>query len=152
MKLKQRGNSKEISHAAQNLLGWSLPRVLGATYGLVSKKAASPRWPEFLITAFVLKKYRGKSSFGFMILHATRGMARSRQNPKHPNADALRAEAQLREILAHLIGSKPRDLHRLSGIYKGLVAESGVPIAAAAITEIITTTNKKRSRKNKVKK
>ncbi|MBV6493743.1 MAG: hypothetical protein LDLANPLL_01766 [Turneriella sp.] len=132
---------------AQSFVGWSLPRLLGTTYGLLSKKAANPKWPEFLITAFVLKKYRGKSSYWFMIKNAARGMALSRFNASRQNAEGLYQEAQIREILAHLIGSRPRDLHRLSGIYKALLLEKGATVASAAIAEIITTTNQRRTKK-----
>lgn len=120
--------------ATQDILQWTVPRLIGAGYGLFSKKAASPRWPEFFITAFVIKKYRDESSFWFMIRHAMKGMQ------KHEIATG-----EAKAILAKLIGSKPRDLYRLSGIYRGLMAEKGPAIATAAIVEIIRTTNQKRT-------
>jgi DNA-binding transcriptional regulator YdaS (Cro superfamily) len=120
----------------QDLLQWSVPRLIGAGYGLFSKKAANPRWPEFFITAFVIKKYREKSSFLFMIRHALKGVR------KHEIV-----AGELKAILARLIGSKPRDLHQLSGIYRGLMAEKGPAIATAAIVEVIRTTNQKRTQK-----
>lgn len=120
----------------QDLLQWTVPRLIGAGYGLFSKKAANPRWPEFFITAFVLKKYREKSSFWFMIKHATKGVR------KHEIV-----AGETKAVLAALIGSKPRDLHQLSGIYRGLMAERGAAIATAAIVEVIRTTNQKRTQK-----
>lgn len=120
----------------QDLLQWTVPRLIGAGYGLFSKKAANPRWPEFVITAFVLRKYREKSSFWFMIRHAMKGVR------KHEIV-----AGETKTVLAALIGSKPRDLHQLSGIYRGLMAEKGAAIATAAIVEIIRTTNQKRTQK-----
>ena len=57
------------------------------------------------------------------------------------------AGGEAKAMLAKLIGSKPRDLYRLSGIYRGLMAEKGPAIATAAIVEIIRTTNQKRAQK-----
>ena len=85
--------------ATQDILQWTVPRLIGAGYGLFSKKAANPRWPEFFITAFVIKKYRDQSSFWFMIRHAMKGMQ------KHEIAGG-----EAKAMLAKLIGSKPRDL------------------------------------------
>ncbi len=118
----------------QDLLQWSVPRLIGAGYGLFSKKAANPRWPEFIITAIVLKKYREKGSFWFMIRHATKGMR------KHEIV-----AGETKAILAKLIGSKPADLHRLSGIYRGVMAEKGPAVATAVIVEIIRISNIKRT-------
>jgi hypothetical protein len=107
------------SPATQDILQWTVPRLVGATYGLLSKKAASPRWPEFIITAIVLKKYREKSSFWFMVFQAMKGMR------KHEVA-----AGEAKTILARLIGSKPRDIFRLSGIYRGVMAERGPAVAS----------------------
>lgn len=119
-----------------DLLQWSVPRLIGAGYGLFSRKAANPRWPEFIITAFVLKKYREKSSFWFMVWHASRGMR------KHEVA-----AGEAKAMLARLIGSRPRDIFQLSGIYRGLMQERGPAVATAAIVEIIRINNQKRTEK-----
>lgn len=119
-----------------DLLQWSVPRLIGAGYGLLSRKAADPRWPEFFITAFVLKKYRGKSSFWFMIRHATRGMR------KHEIV-----AGETKTIIAKLIGSKPHQLHQLSGIYRAVREEKGAAVATAVTVEIIRITNQKRTEK-----
>lgn len=131
--MKQKTAGQQVT---QDLLQWGVPRLIGAGYGLFSKKAANPRWPEFIITAFVIKKYREKSSFWFMIRHATKGMR------KHEIV-----AGETKAILAKLIGSKPRDLHRLSGIYRGLMAERGPVVATATIVEIVRITNQKRTQK-----
>ena len=125
-----------ISPATQDLLQWSVPRLIGAGYGLFSRKAADPRWPEFFITAFVLKKYRKKNSFWFMIRHATRGMR------KH---EIVAGDAKA--LIAKLIGSKPHQLHQLSGIYRAVREEQGAAIATAVTVEIIRITNQKRTEK-----
>lgn len=119
-----------------DLLQWSVPRLIGAGYGLFSRKAADPRWPEFFITAFVLKKYRKKNSFWFMIRHATRGMR------KH---EIVAGEAKA--LIARLIGSKPHQLHQLSGIYRAVREEQGAATATAVTVEIIRIANQKRSEK-----
>lgn len=116
-------------------LQWSLPRLVGAGYGILSRRAANPRWPEFLITAFVLEKYRKKSSFWFMISHSYRGMRRH-QLPG----------GEIKTLLAHLIGANPRQLFQLAGIYTGLSAEQGPAVATAALFEIIKITNEKRKK------
>ncbi len=121
---------------APDLLQWSLPRLIGAGYGLFSRKAADARWPEFLITAFVLKKYRKKNSFWFMLRHATRGMR------KH---EIVAGDAKA--LIAKLIGSKPHQLHQLSGIYRAVREEQGAAIATAVTVEIIRITNQKRTEK-----
>lgn len=131
--MKEKTAGQQIT---QDLLQWTVPRLIGAGYGLFSKKAANPRWPEFFITAFVLKKYREKSSFWFMIRHALKGVR------KHEIV-----AGETKAVLAALIGSKPRDLHQLSGIYRGLMAEKGPAVATAAIVEIVRTTNQKRTKK-----
>lgn len=127
-----KGNSK----ATTDLLQWSLLRLIGAGYGLFSRKAADPRWPEFIITAFVLKKYRNKNSFWFMIRHAMRGMR------KH---EIVAGDAKA--LIAKLIGSKPHQLHQLSGIYRAVREEQGAAVATAVTVEIIRITNQKRSEK-----
>lgn len=119
-----------------DLLQWSLPRLIGAGYGLFSRKAADPRWPEFMITAFVLKKYRNKNSFWFMLRHATRGMR------KH---EIVAGDAKA--LIAKLIGSKPHHLHQLSGIYRAVREEQGAAVATAVTVEIIRITNQKRAEK-----
>lgn len=124
------------AQVTSDLLQWSLPRLIGAGYGLFSRKAADPRWPEFMITAFVLKKYRNKNSFWFMLRHATRGMR------KH---EIVAGDAKA--LIAKLIGSKPHHLHQLSGIYRAVREEQGAAIATAVTVEIIRITNQKRSEK-----
>jgi len=126
------------AQATRELLEWSVPRLIGAGYGLFSKKAANPRWPEFFITAFVLKKYREKNSFWFMITNAMKGM-KDHQTP----------QGESKVILAKLIGSKPRDLFQLSGIYRALAREKGPAVATAAIIEIVRITNEKRKNKKR---
>lgn len=123
-----------ISPVAQDLLQWSVPRLIGAGYGLFSRKAADPRWPEFFITAFVLRKYRQRNSFWFMIRHAARGMR------KH---EIVAGEAKA--LLAKLIGSKPRQLYQLSGIYRAVRDEKGPAVATAVTVEIIRISNQKRA-------
>jgi len=130
-RLPQRTKSSE-----SNFFEWGVPRLLGASYGLFSRRGANPRWPEFFITAFVLRKYRGKSSFVFMIRNAARGMR------KH---EIVAGEAKT--IIAHLIGAKPRHFFQLSGIYRALRDESGPTLATATIVEIVRIANEKRKRK-----
>lgn len=125
-----------VQPKAQDLLQWSVPRLIGAGYALFSRKAANPRWPEFFITAFVLKKYRGKTSFWFMIRHAMRGMR------KHEIV-----AGETKALIAKLIGSKPHQLHQLSGIYRAVREERGPAIATAVTVEIIRITNQKRVEK-----
>lgn len=117
------------------ILQWTLPRVVGAGYGIFSRRAANHRWPEFLITAFVLKKYRKRSSFWFMLRHGYAGMRRH-QVPG----------GEIKTLLAHLVGANPRQLFQLAGIYSGLSAEQGPAIATAALFEIIKITNEKRKK------
>lgn len=128
---KMRANSRTNAE----LLQWTLPRVVGAGYGIFSRRAADHRWPESLITAIVLKKYRKKSSFWFMLRHGYKGM-RQHQLPG----------GEIKTLLAHLIGAHPRQLFQLAGIYSGLSAEQGPAIATAALFEIIKITNEKRKK------
>jgi hypothetical protein len=121
------------AQVAADILKWGVPRLVGVGYGLLSRKAAHPRWPEFFITALVLRKYRGKSSYWFMIRHALRGMR------KH---EIIAGEAKA--ILARLIGSKPYQLHQLAGIYRALREEKGAAVATAGVVEIIRITNQRR--------
>lgn len=117
----------------QDFLEWSMPRLLGAGYGLFSRKAISPRWPEFFIAQATIKKYRGKSSFCFMIRAALAGQARH-----------AKASVELDAILARLVGSTPKELYRLAGIYEAMHQEQGPAVAMACVVEIIRITNEKR--------
>lgn len=126
---------KAGSRTQSEILHWTLPRVLGAGYGIFSRKAANSRWPEFFITAFVLKKYRKKSSFLFMLRNGYAGMKRH-QLPG----------GEIKALLARLIGAKPSQLFQLSGIYTGLSRERGPAIATAALFEIIKIVNEKRKK------
>ncbi len=116
-----------------DLLQWGVPRLLGAGYGLFSRKAISPRWPEIVITAAVIKKYRNKSSFWFMVTSATRGVARH-----------ARASGELQSVLARLVGSTPRQMQQLAGIYEAMRLEQGTAAAIACVVEIVRITNEKR--------
>lgn len=116
-----------------DFLQWGVPRLIGAGYGLFSRKAADPRWPEFLITAFVLKKYREQSSIWFMVKSAISGVRRHQK-----------LSGELQAVIARLIGSTPRQMYQLSGIYQALQKEKGAAIATAATVEIVRITNQKR--------
>jgi hypothetical protein len=126
---------KAGSRTQAEILHWTLPRVLGAGYGIFSRKAANSRWPEFFITAFVLKKYRKKSSFAFMLRHGYAGM-KKHQLPG----------GEVKTLLARLIGAKPQQLFQLAGIYSGLNRERGPAVATAALFEIIKIVNEKRKK------
>ncbi|GAB4435745.1 MAG: hypothetical protein OHK0011_18960 [Turneriella sp.] len=116
-----------------DFLQWGVPRLLGAGYGLFSRKAISPRWPEIVITAAVIGKYRKKSSFWFMLTAATRGVARH-----------AKASGELQAVLARLVGSTPRQLQQLAGIYEAMRFEQGTAAAIACVVEIVRITNEKR--------
>lgn len=126
---------KARSQTNKEILQWTLPRVIGATYGLLSRKAADPRWPEIFITAFVLKKYRGKSSLIFIVRSGYAGMR------KHQTVNG-----ETKAILAKLADSKPKHLFQLAGIYTALSRERGPAIATAAFIEIVKIVNEKRKR------
>lgn len=119
-----------------DLLQWGVPRLIGAGYGLFSRKAADPRWPEFLITAFVLRKYRERSSFWFMVKSAVSGIRRHQK-----------LSGELQAVIARLIGSTPRQMYQLSGIYQALQKEKGAAVATAATVEIVRITNQKRQQR-----
>lgn len=116
-----------------DFLEWTMPRLWGAGYGLFSRKAISPRWPEFFITQATIKKYRGKSSFWFMIHAALQGQKRH-----------AKTSVELDAILARLVGSTPKELYRLAGIYEAMRQEHGPAVAMACVVEIIRITNEKR--------
>ena len=120
--------------AVEDLFQWGIPRLIGAGYGLLSTKTVNSRWPEFMITAFVIGKYRERSSFWFLIINAVRGL-----NPK------MAVAADLKNLLAKLIGSTPREVHQLSALYRALREEKGATVATAAVVEIIKMCNIKRS-------
>jgi hypothetical protein len=126
---------KAKSPSNKDILQWTLPRVVGATYGLLSRKAADPRWPEIFITALVLKKYRGKSSLIFMVKSGYAGMR------KHQTVNG-----ETKIILGKLADSKPRHLFQLAGIYSALSGERGPAVATAAFIEILKIINEKRKR------
>lgn len=130
--MKQR-KKRYKQNKGHDLLEWTMPRLLGAGYGLFSRKAISPRWPEFFIAQATIKKYRGKSSFYFMIRAALAGQARH-----------AKASVELDAILAKLVGSTPKELYRLAGIYDAMRQEQGPAVAMACVVEIIRITNEKR--------
>lgn len=138
-KLK-RSRTRKKEKNQSDFLQKSLPHLLGAGYGLFSKKAASPRWPEFFIAAFVIKKYREKSSFFFMMRAAIDGVRKRRH-----------LQTELENVLLRLIGSTPREIYRLSGIHAALKKERGAAIAAAATAEIVRITNERRQMRKKKK-
>lgn len=116
-----------------DILQWSFPRLLGAGYGLFSRRAISPRWPEIVIAAAVIRKYRGKSSFWFMVSSATRGAARH-----------AKARGELQSVLARLVRSTAPQMHQLAGIYEAMRAEQGTAAGIACIVEIVRLANEKR--------
>jgi hypothetical protein len=117
----------------EDFLQWGVPRLLGAGYGLFSRKAVSPRWPEFMIAAAVIRKYRKKNSFWFMVAAAIRGVARH-----------AKASGELQAVLARLVGSTPRQMQQLAGIYEAMRLEQGTAAAIACVVEIVRITNEKR--------
>ncbi len=126
-------SNRKTPPRSDDFLQWGVPRLLGAGYGLFSRKAISPRWPEIAITAAVIKKYRKKSSFWFMVSSATRGVARH-----------ARASGELQSVLARLVGSTPRQMQQLAGIYEAMQVEQGTAAAIACVFEIVRITNEKR--------
>ncbi|MCS6971621.1 MAG: hypothetical protein NZL89_01220 [Leptospiraceae bacterium] len=128
--------AKSTSGGVDAWLKWGVPRLVGAGYGLLSRKAISPRWPEFFIVAAVLRKYRNKSSFFFMVRNAIRGMA-----------EEDRDNRELQQILARLVGARPRDLKAMAGIYQALQKEQGTAVAIAYAVETIRILNEKRMHK-----
>jgi hypothetical protein len=128
--MKQR---KKRRIPSEDLLQWGVPRILGAGYGLLSQKAVSPRWPEFVIAAMVIRKYRKRSSFWFMLKAAIRGVLHHTE-----------ANGELQSILARLVGSTPRQMQQLAGIYEAVRLEQGTAAAVACVVEIVRITNEKR--------
>ncbi|MFZ5630791.1 MAG: hypothetical protein ACOY5B_16780 [Spirochaetota bacterium] len=125
--------NRETTGRHNDLLQWGVPRLLGAGYGLFSRKAVSPRWPEIVITAAVIRKYRKRSSFWFMVAAAARGVARH-----------AKASGELQAVLARLVGSTPRQMQQLAGIYEAMRLEQGTAVAIACVVEIVRITNEKR--------
>jgi hypothetical protein len=117
----------------KDFLQWGVPRLIGAGYGLFSRQAVSPRWPEFVIAAAVIRKYRKKSSFCFMVAAAIRGVLRH-----------AKASGELQAVLARLVGSTPRQMQQLAGIYEAMRLEQGTATAIACVVEIVRITNEKR--------
>lgn len=129
----QMKSNRETTGRREDFLQWGVPRLLGASYGLFSRKAVSPRWPELVITAAVIRKYRKKNSFWFMVSAATRGVARH-----------AKASGELQAVLARLVGSTPRQMQQLAGIYEAIRLEQGTAAAIACVVEIVRITNEKR--------
>ncbi len=125
--------NRETPTRRDDFLQWGVPRLLGAGYGLFSRKAVSPRWPEIVITAAVIRKYRKRSSFWFMVKAAARGVARH-----------AKASGELQAVLARLVGSTPRQMQQLAGIYEAMRLEQGAAAAIACVVEIVRITNEKR--------
>lgn len=124
---------RETRGRRDDFLQWGVPRLLGAGYGLFSRKAVSPRWPEIVITAAVIRKYRQRYSFWFMVAAAARGVARH-----------AKASGELQAVLARLVGSTSRQLQQLAGIYEAMRLEQGTAAAIACVVEIVRITNEKR--------
>lgn len=125
--------NRETPTRRDDFLQWSVPRLLGAGYGLFSRKAVSPRWPEIVITAAVIRKYRKRSSFWFMVKAAARGVARH-----------AKASGELQAVLARLVGSTPRQIKQFVGIYEAMRLEQGTAMAMACAVEIVRIINEKR--------
>ena len=132
--IRKKRKGDKLSPMVEDLFEWGIPRLIGAGYGLMSTKTINPRWPEFMITAFVIGKYREKSSFWFMILNAVRG-----SNSKTAVA------VDMQNMLAKLVGSTSREVRQLSALYRALREEKGAAVATAAVVEIIKMCNIKRT-------
>lgn len=125
--------NRETTNRREDFVQWGVPRLLGAGYGLFSRRAVSPRWPEIVIAAAVIRKYRKRSSFCFMVLAATRGVIRH-----------AKASGELQAALARLVGATPRQMQQLVGIYEAMRQEQGTAAATACVVEIVRITNEKR--------
>lgn len=109
-------------------------------YGFTQKVNKKTIAPPFVIVARILKRYRGKSSYLFLIKWAV---------IKKPRRTYLHI---LPEISLRQLNMSHEDIRRLTGIYRGLKDEIGHFLAVSASVEIARNLNAWQKRINQRKK